>query len=332
MNPFHLIVTVLRRVIVRVRPVPAPETAPTVAPEAPAVPAPRRLGPRTMAVIRSATLRTRDGERIVTVLATCRAGRREFTVRCSSDLSQESRCALGLDAFERLLADAERHAERVVLHVHDARLRTALAESAAAFPRIDLANTQGLDPLGRLDVAARERLRAESVVAPAPSAAPARQVRVGPPLRVGADASKSRRPGVGVGVATERGELRATFFARTADIVHGELRAIEFALESYPDRPLLIESDSLTAVRYLASDSQPSNRVHAAAVGRIRKRVEATSSRVVWVRGHHGHDLNEAADRASRAARRQHEFGLESDWLNEMLDNIAADCFSAIAV
>jgi ribonuclease HI len=329
MNLFQIVLTILRRLVARFRPAATvQEPAPAPAPESPVVvPGPRRPGPRTLAVIRSAKLTTRDGERLFTVLATFRAGRREFTVRCSADLSQESRCALGLDAFERLLADVERHGERVVLHVHDARLRAALAESAVAFPRIDLVATQGVDPLGRLNVAARERLHAEGTAAPSP----VRQVKVVAPLRVGTDASKSRRRGVGVGLATERGEIRARFFTRTADIVHGELQAIEFALDSYLGRPLLIESDSLNAVRYLTERSQPSNRVHAEAVARILPRLKATSSRVVWVRGHDGHDLNEAADRASRAARRQHEFGFGADWLEKMLGNITADCFEMAA-
>ncbi|MEQ7845757.1 RNase H family protein [Nocardioides kribbensis] len=329
MNLFEIVFAFLRRFATRLRPA-ASRQEPAPRPAAPApvvVPAPRRPGPRTLAVIRMAQLTVRDGERLVAVLATSRAGRREFTLRCSADLSQGARAGLGLDAFERLLADAEQRDERVVLHVHDRCLMGALLESASAFPRIDLVATLGEDPLGRLNAASIARLNSEAVAVPAPT----RRVTQVAPLRVGTDASKSRRRGVGVGLATERGEIRARFFAQTSDVLQGELQAIEFALDSYPGRPLVIESDSLNAVRYLTERSRSSNRVHAEAVARILPRIKATSSRVVWVRGHDGHDLNEAADRAARAARRQREFGLGSDWLETMLGSITADCFAAAA-
>ncbi|MDQ6523836.1 hypothetical protein RB608_09510 [Nocardioides sp. LHD-245] len=261
MRPFPIIPIIpslLARVAAWLRPAATHrESRPT--PRAPApvvVPAPRsRPAPRSLAVIRSARLRTTDGDRLFTVLATCRAGRRRFVLTSSGDCSQSSRAALGLDAFERLLADAERYDERVVLLVRDARLLAALRESAAAFPRIDLVASPGVDPLGRLDAAARERLHAQA----APAAAAPVSTRPVSPLRVGTDASKSRRRGVGLGVATERGEVTARFVGQTTDILHGELQAIGLALDSYPGRPLLIESDSLNAVRYLTERSRPSN-------------------------------------------------------------------------
>jgi len=141
--------------------------------------------------------------------------------------------------------------------------------------------------------------------------------------RVATDASvKNHRRGAGVAFVSRDGRVGAVYTTTPADVVLAELAAVELALDELRNRPLVIECDSKHAVGYLLGSSTPRISTHVTTTARIRAKLKRSNSEVRWVRGHAGYELNELADRASRAARRQHEYEFPDSWLRQILDRL----------
>ena len=138
-----------------------------------------------------------------------------------------------------------------------------------------------------------------------------------PSVLVATDASM--RTGTrGVGIAAVSGDGRAflRYRATCGDILAGELNAMILALREYPERNIIIESDSLHGVELanivLGTDTSATGRLMSSTlstqVKRALARIEALrygrQVTIRWVQGHSDNALNNAADRLAVLARR----------------------------
>lgn len=130
-----------------------------------------------------------------------------------------------------------------------------------------------------------------------------------PRFVIATDASMRRfHPGAGIAAVSARGRHVGRFRSGTSSILVAELEAMALALESFPQRRILLLSDSKLAVEALTlglrgqwySGPADAARVVARIIGKVGRR----DIEVAWVKGHDGHPLNECADRLSRLYRR----------------------------
>ncbi|MFD4294396.1 ribonuclease H family protein [Rhodococcus sp. NPDC058532] len=240
---------------------------------------------------------------------------------CTRDgASDLHRRATTLDAFEHVHQWAATVPTPVPVYVGDTEVRGELRRVAGAFPTLDLTPT----PRGRMPallLAAADAMSAH--VAALAAAVPL------PELVIATDASKnSRRRGVGVACVRADGVRRQKMVPDVGSVLAGELVAIELAVSSFRNHPLLILTDSRAALTCLGS-GHPNRGTIATTVDRIHHLSHGRRVRFSWVRGHDGHPLNEAAHRLAVAARRGHEADIAPGVRAAVADNIVAPLLAA---
>lgn len=311
----------VRRASSRRTPVPA---------EPPAVAAPPL--PTRYAVIATARSRVPGLAELMLGTLAQREGDRTVFVDRSSSGPGAGPAALGLSLFEELLACATNSGDPVHVYVADQRLRSELAAVCRAFPGVHLVGRPRSG--AHVDLATRCRTRVAARVLERQRCVPA-PARVGPrdvPLEVATDASmRSRHARAGLAAVSIDGQVLTAYRTAAGDVLTAEMLAIELALTGFGGRPLDIRSDSLRAVDLLNGSGRPGCRRHEQEVARIRALLTSSGSTLRWVRGHAGEHLNEAADRAARATRRQVELDLPATQLRDVVQRIAADLLDALA-
>lgn len=131
------------------------------------------------------------------------------------------------------------------------------------------------------------------------------------------------RGSAGIACVDDRGHYQSRHIS-SRDVLYCELEAISMALAWRPSR-LQILTDSRLAIRLIAGHSRPKTAVLARVVGRIRRQLAGREVTTEWVRGHSGHQLNEAADQLAMAARRRFEFGIPSKTHTQICRRITAE-------
>ena len=246
--------------------------------------------------------------------------------------------AVVLDAFARLYDLATPSINSPVVFVDHPVVRSELLSVAQSFPRVRLAErpTGCLESLFHLAGAALPdpviTTTATEVTSPSTASEPTRPVV----LEIGTDASQRRgHCGVGIGAVDSKGVVHTEYLARVDDINLGELLAIELAVRSHSSSRLKIVTDSQSAAELFQAPMKDIPAwVPSSYDRRIRKtqdRLQRKRSKVVWVPGHSGHPLNEAAHRAAVAARRNAEFGIDADVASAMYQRIGADAAVPLA-
>ncbi|WP_458682698.1 RNase H family protein [Prescottella equi] len=237
-----------------------------------------------------------------------------------------------LDGFEWLYQLAEAGLARTSLYIDHSAVRSELLGVADSFPNVRLADA----PTGCLQQMLRDAGSAQSSpVSPRTPAMVGQCTRAArkkpqPALAVGTDASKRyAHDGVGISSVDADGRVHTAWLPGIANINLGEVLAIELAVKSHPGQRLAIATDSQAAVSYLRmTQEELYGQVEARFIYRIvalQRELELTRSRVEWVLGHSGHQLNEAADRAAVAARRNAQFEVPCDVAAAMYARIGED-------
>jgi ribonuclease HI len=127
---------------------------------------------------------------------------------------------------------------------------------------------------------------------------------------VAADAAARRgrlgTPGLGLACVSADGRWRQKLLTSSQDNLLGELCAIELALEMGRG-PIEVLSDAAYALSWIERPGSATTRAREYAARRIRVAMRHRDVRLVWVKGHSGHPLHDAADRLARAALIQRE-------------------------
>ena len=256
---------------------------------------------------------------------------RTTTVTFERDSTERSEAAI-LDAFEHFYALAEQSIIRPTLYIDHSGVRTEIRGCAASFPEVVLAE----NPLGCLSELLHAAGRAlPDVPRSSPVPGPARSGKRAPVMQVATDASKRRgRAGVGISAVDAAGGVCVDYLPDVESINLGECLAIEMAVRRHTGR-LEILTDSLQVATYLQSDDPDVPRwlisSHAGRIRALREKLQSTGSTVRWVRGHDGHQLNEAANRAAIAVRRNNEFDVSPAVASDMYRRIGGDAVQPVA-
>lgn len=183
----------------------------------------------------------------------------------------------GVDALEYLVEARPTTAATTRLYVDDARTRAEIGALLDSFPTLTLAGEPDL----RLYAAA-----AHTVVATDASIVPG-------------------TAGAGIAAVSGDGRIWEETLPGTGDITWAELNAIRLALASTAGTErVVVLSDSKAAVAFANGDAVPPQPRMVRLAARIQDLSAGRDVSIQWVRSHCGHALNEAADRAARAARR----------------------------
>lgn len=147
------------------------------------------------------------------------------------------------------------------------------------------------------------------------------------PVEVATDASIAlrRRRAAAIAYVSEFGDWSSRII-RTSDTCLAELAAVEFAISRTPStRALRIRTDS----QFVAGLLNDPARLVSPRYRKVRMKITAAMKtrqiQVVWVRGHAGDRLNDAADRIAVLTRRAHEGGFDARAIG---DRIAAEAAS----
>lgn len=227
---------------------------------------------------------------------------RVATVDCST-----AHHVLLLDAFADLYALAEGCAVPTVVIVKSAALFRELAQCTESFPSIRLVDKSDSRATrlshhvsAHLDAGLGEKCPVERTYEFSNGI-----VRDGIAVTViASDASvliDKRVAGIAC-VATD--ETSAVSSLRTHNVKLAELEAIHLALRSYKGRPVQVLTDSRPALCALLADPASHDKATAAVINRIRYAMGRRPVTVTWIKGHVGHELNEAADRLAKSAAR----------------------------
>lgn len=240
-------------------------------------------------------------------------GHREFDRPGNNDVAAHG---VLLDAFEFVTQLPEPSQGGVTrLYIAHRTTRSAVLALASAFPGIELvSDAHPVDPT--LFDQAKRRAQAGG------TASISLPTRV---LTVATDASASRnRRGLGIAFVSEDGRHGQTYVSSSANIHHGELRAVELALSSLPGR-LRILTDSQATISWVSDPSSAPSHALQRLAGRVASTVNKRGCQLEWVRGHSGHPLNETADRLAMAARRAAQLRQPDTTREQIALNIVAD-------
>lgn len=151
-------------------------------------------------------------------------------------------------------------------------------------------------------------------------------------LEVGTDASLGRynRGSVaGIAAVDNHGHyVSRDHEVHRGDVVEAELAAIALALKHFRfRRKMHIFTDSQSAVALIEGTRAPRTRAISALLAEIAERSAGRGIDVLWVRGHNGFPLNEAADRLAMARRRSTEMdtnpaGVNANIIEAFLDEV----------
>jgi ribonuclease HI len=152
-----------------------------------------------------------------------------------------------------------------------------------------------------------------------------------PVIEAGTDGSIGWGRGKGASWAWARNDGRYGYGTlRTTDILVAELRAIhQLLLSAEAGERLRIRTDSTSALTSLTKDIGTERSRHSNAVENLVRNIKQAASRMqsvefVWVKGHGGDPLNDAADRLARLAR-QTATGVAESSRNSIARNIMTD-------
>lgn len=225
----------------------------------------------------------------------------------------------------------------LVLYVADPLIRGLLTEQSQLFPGLIVRDVVSGERLTRTWQCCRDAFE-EQRLDRFPGNRPRPEPKDAPPLVIATDASRgSRGKLTGLGIATSAGHVQL-LTVRTDTILAGEFAAVDAALSRYWSRTWTIDilTDSQKVWARLNGDDLLGARVRSQEETRCVQRVwdlrrKGVTVRVHWVRGHNGHVLNEFADRAAVAARREAQWGIETGGgiagrLRAELHDALADC------
>lgn len=248
-----------------------------------------------------------------------------------------------LAAFAAVLDAAAEH-QYVVLDVSNLLIRKAIDAMIDGVPNVLLSETTALAEHRTAVVKAMEAMPVST------------EVRINPNARsmvLSTDASIASGglvAGLGWVIAFEDGAVlsvgqKTADVSRCGDILTGELLAIRCGLQALTSQhpvpahgqgTLLIQTDSRAALRLLAAVG--AGRYPAAlSIDQIKlaKQILEESSHLPvqfrWIKGHHGHGANEAADRLAVLARRNREFGVTDEIGSRMFRDLRDELVSPIA-
>lgn len=231
-----------------------------------------------------------------------------FSTPRPQDYSAKDRNATalaGLDAFEFVHRHAAHRGAVADIHMHDEQLRDLLAPVMGSFPHCRL----GGDSRRLADLTAEcGALVSQHAGQLHRDHARALRNQKVKPVEVAADASCGPGyPGVGLACVCANGVTATRYVPEITNSLAGELAAVELALDTLPAVDwLVVLTDSQAAVLHLSANRPRAQRPDVAAiVARIDRKRAGRQVCVRWVRGHSGHPLNEAADRAALATRRR---------------------------
>lgn len=149
-------------------------------------------------------------------------------------------------------------------------------------------------------------------------------------VEVATDASIALRGGRDAAIAyvSEFGDWSSKII-RTSNICLAELAAVELAIACTPStRAMRIRTDSQFVAELLNDPARPAPQRYRKPRTKIMAAMKTRQIQVVWVRGHSGDQLNDAADRIAVLTRRAHEGGFDPQPIG---DRIAAEAARAAA-
>ena len=246
-----------------------------------------------------------------------------------------------LAAFSAVLEVASER-QYVVLDVSNILVRKAIAGMIDVVPNVLLSETTAICAHRTAVVKALEDMPIST------------EVRLNPDARsmvISTDASIANSglvAGLGWVVADEHGTVlscgqKTADVSRCGDILTGELLAIRWGVQSLISRhpvpvegqgTVVIQSDSKAALRLLrivGAGRRPGS--FTTDQIKLAKRILDECAHMPvefrWVKGHHGHEANEAADRLAVLARRNREFGVTSEVGTRMFRDLRDELVAA---
>lgn len=168
-------------------------------------------------------------------------------------------------------------------------------------------------------------LQAMNAAQKALAAAPAAPVPQADRVVVATDGSWSRHNKVaGCGVMFADGRWGATAHRDFPSALAAELKAVEHAVNmADKDEPLLILCDSRPAIHALRNGATAKNKI--GFLESLRAKIARRDIELVWVKGHAGYALNEAADRLAVASRRNFDSNTDPQVRDRIYANIVDD-------
>ncbi len=157
-----------------------------------------------------------------------------------------------------------------------------------------------------------------------------------PLIDAGTDGSIGWGRGKGASWAWARDDGRYGYGTlRTTDILVAELRAIhQLLISAEAGERLRVRTDSKSALTCLTKNTGTERTRHSNAVENLVRSIKQAASRMhsvefVWVKGHDGDPLNDAADRLARLAR-QTATGVAESSRNSIARNIMTDALQEL--
>lgn len=270
-----------------------------------------------------------------------------LSIRTGEVQPQESFSATRIEAvlaaFSAVLEVAATR-QYVVLDVSNILVRKAIAAMINSVPNVLLSETTAICDHRTAVVKAIEAMPVST------------EVRLNPAAHsmvISTDASIANGgqvAGLGWIVAAEDGTYlsigqKTVEVGRCGDILSGELLAIRWGLQSLISRhpipvqgqgTVVIQSDSRAALRLLktlGAQRHPAgctvDQVRLAK--RILEEIGGIPVQFRWVKGHQGHEANEAADRLAVLARRNREFGVTDEVGTRMFRDLRDELVSPVA-
>lgn len=230
----------------------------------------------------------------------------------------------GLDCFAHLYGLASSTGRGLAVHAHDPLLLSLLHGASASFPGCEVSGTFARSAV-RASLSRAAALTEQQLLAHQASLAE-RHERQRAPLLVCTDASLRRgRRGAGIAVMNAEGKHVTKYLPAVSDVFLAELAAIQLAITTHQGpRPLRILSDSKPAVAAINDPGNAPERARSL-VDRINAKRQGRQIEIQWVKGHAGHDLNEAADRLAVATRRYRSAGLTGPGHEIITSNIVGE-------